>query len=252
MELGRVGFKERDVDDLLTLYGLDDGEERDRLLDLAREANNPGWWHRYGDVMPNWFHSYLGLEMAADADPDVRGPVRPRPAADPGLRAGRRPARPAGPAACRGRAPGRAADDPAADADPAERRPALWAVVDEAVLRRPIGGEDVLRAQLEHLIEACRAAERHAAGHAVRTPAGTPRPAARSPSCGSPSSDLPDIVYIEQLTSALYLDKREDVDEYVATMEALLDRGRTRLGDRGPAQRGPGADGLITRPRGRP
>src|SRR5947199_5389804 len=64
MELGRVSFKERDVADLLTLYGVDDEEERNRLLALAREANNPGWWHRYGDVLPSWFQSYLGLEAA--------------------------------------------------------------------------------------------------------------------------------------------------------------------------------------------
>jgi len=53
MELGRVSFKERDVEDLLTLYGLVDNEERERLLSLARQANTPGWWHRYGDVLPN-------------------------------------------------------------------------------------------------------------------------------------------------------------------------------------------------------
>jgi hypothetical protein len=65
MELGRVGFKERDVADLLTLYGVDDAGERAALLSLARQANNPGWWHRYGDVSPTWFSSYLGLEAAA-------------------------------------------------------------------------------------------------------------------------------------------------------------------------------------------
>src|SRR5262245_12405112 len=65
MELGRVSFKERDVADLLSLYGVDDEEERSRLLTLAREANTPGWWHRFGDVLPNWFQSYLGLEAAA-------------------------------------------------------------------------------------------------------------------------------------------------------------------------------------------
>src|SRR5689334_20433143 len=52
MELGRVGFKERDIEDLLTLYGVDDPEERARLMTLAREGNNPGWWHRFGDVLP--------------------------------------------------------------------------------------------------------------------------------------------------------------------------------------------------------
>ena len=65
MELGRVSFKERDVDDLLTLYEVDDDQERDRLLSLAREANHPGWWHRFGDVLPSWFQSYLGMEAAA-------------------------------------------------------------------------------------------------------------------------------------------------------------------------------------------
>src|SRR5216117_2435994 len=65
MELGRVGFKERDIADLLTLYGVVDLEERAALLALARQANTPGWWHRYGDILPNWFQSYLGLEAAA-------------------------------------------------------------------------------------------------------------------------------------------------------------------------------------------
>src|SRR5882757_4780629 len=52
LELGRVGFKERDVLDLLTLYGVTDPAERDRLLQLAQDANHRGWWHQYGDVTP--------------------------------------------------------------------------------------------------------------------------------------------------------------------------------------------------------
>src|SRR4029453_4584938 len=54
LELGRVGFKERDVSDLLTLYGVTDPAERDPLLDLARRANTPGWWHRYSDLLLPW------------------------------------------------------------------------------------------------------------------------------------------------------------------------------------------------------
>ena len=65
MELGRVSFKERDVADLLTLYGVNDAHEREALLSLARQANNPGWWHHFGDILPGWFQSYLGLEAAA-------------------------------------------------------------------------------------------------------------------------------------------------------------------------------------------
>src|SRR5260370_26329450 len=64
MELGRVGFKERDVADLLTLYGLDAVDERERLLTLAREANTQGWCHRFGAVRPSSFQSYLGLEAS--------------------------------------------------------------------------------------------------------------------------------------------------------------------------------------------
>jgi transcriptional regulator with XRE-family HTH domain len=65
LELGRVGFKERDVADLLTLYGVTDDTDRDTLLALAQDANSPGWWHRYGDVLPGWFETYVGLEEAA-------------------------------------------------------------------------------------------------------------------------------------------------------------------------------------------
>ncbi|MDT4985934.1 MAG: hypothetical protein QOI74_28, partial [Micromonosporaceae bacterium] len=65
MELGRVSFKERDIADLLTLYGVTDEQERAALLSLARQANSPGWWHHYGDILPSWFQSYLGLEAAA-------------------------------------------------------------------------------------------------------------------------------------------------------------------------------------------
>jgi transcriptional regulator with XRE-family HTH domain len=65
LELGRVASKERDVADLLTLYGVTDAEVRETLLSLARQANAPGWWREYGDVLPNWFETYLGLEQAA-------------------------------------------------------------------------------------------------------------------------------------------------------------------------------------------
>ena len=65
LELGRVGFKERDVADLLTLYGILDPDERAQFLGLARRANAPGWWHRYADLLPAWFETYLGLEQAA-------------------------------------------------------------------------------------------------------------------------------------------------------------------------------------------
>jgi hypothetical protein len=219
MELGRVGFKERDVADLLALYGMDDEEERDRLLTLARDGNTQGWWHRYGDVLPNWFQSYLGLESAAALIRTyevqfVPGLLQTRDYARAVVLLGHARAKP----------------------EEVERRvnlrmdrqqlltrhdaPQLWVVVDEAALRRPIGGHDVMRGQLESLIEATKLPNVRlqiipflAGGHAA---AGGAFSVLRFP-----EQDLPDVVYIEQLTSALYLDKRDDVDHYAAAMEML-------------------------------
>src|SRR3989440_4810110 len=65
MENGLVRFKERDVTDLLSLYGITDDKTRSGLVTLTRQANTPGWWSKYGDIMADWFESYLGLETAA-------------------------------------------------------------------------------------------------------------------------------------------------------------------------------------------
>jgi hypothetical protein len=219
MELGRVGFKERDVEDLLTLYGLDDEQERVRLLALARDANNPGWWHRYGDVLPNWFQSYLGLEAAASIIRTYEVQFIP------GLLQ----------TSDYARAVVLLGNDTAGEIQ-VERRvnvrvtrqrlltrtnpPLLWAVVDEAALRRTIGGRDVLRGQIEHLLEATKLPNVRlqvvpfdVGGHAA---AGGAFSILRFP-----DEDLPDVVYVEQLNSALYLDKRDDVEQYLAAMEAL-------------------------------
>lgn len=219
MELGRVGFKERDVSDLLTLYGVTDADERAALLALAREANTPGWWHRYGDVLPNWFQSYLDLEAVAAMIRTYEVQFVP------GLLQTADYARAV-----------ILIDHGRAQSEEIERRvalrvsrqqllhrpdpPQLWAVVDEAVLRRPIGGRDTMRGQIAHLLEATKLPNVrlqvipfHAGGHAGAGGAFT--------LLRFPEHDLPDVVYMEQLTSALYLDKRDDVDHYAAAMERL-------------------------------
>ena len=219
MELGRVSFKERDVDDLLTLYGLVDAEERDRLLTLARQANTPGWWHRYGDVLPSWFQSYLGLEAAASLIRTyevqfVPGLLQTADYARSVVLLGH------------GRA---SADELDRRVDLRMRRQKildrpepvqLWAVIDEAVLRRPVGSRATMRAQIEALIDATQRQSVHlqilpfqVGGHSA---AGGAFSILRFP-----DQELPDIVYVEQLSSALYLDKRDDVELYVDAMERL-------------------------------
>ncbi|MFF0269336.1 helix-turn-helix domain-containing protein [Kribbella sp. NPDC004536] len=221
LELGRVGFKVRDVDDLLTLYKLEDEVERDRLLSLARDANNPGWWQRYDDLTPQWFHSYLGLEMAADLIRTfelqyVPGLLQTPEYARSVIQLGRQDV-----------------PLPKSEVDRlvslrmsrqevlTRQRPArLWAVLDESVLRRPIGSPQVLRHQLEYLIEAAR---RHNVTLQI-----IPFDKGGYTATGGAftllrfnDGDLPDIVYIEHLTSAVYLDKREELDTYVVTMDAV-------------------------------
>ncbi|MFV2100946.1 helix-turn-helix domain-containing protein [Micromonospora sp. LOL_024] len=219
MELGRVGFKERDVADLLTLYGVTAEQERTALLKLAREANNPGWWHRYGDVLPSWFQSYLGLEAAAALIRSYEVQFVP------GLLQTREYAR----AVVLLGHGGAGAAEIDRRVDLRMRRqdllhrphpPRLWVVVDEAALRRPIGGPQVMRGQLDALLETTRTPNVRlqvipfaAGGHAAAGGAFT--------ILRFGDQDLPDIVYIEQLTSALYLDKREDLDFYAVAMERL-------------------------------
>ena len=218
MELGRVSFKERDVTDLLKLYGVDD-DETATLVALAIQANSPGWWHKYGDVLPDWFQVYVGLEEAAslsrlDEVQFVPGLLQTADYARAVVRLGQ----------------------PAAAPEEIGRRislrmgrqelltkpggPRLWAIVDEAALRRPIGGKEVMRAQLEQLILATEEPQVtlqvmpfRSGGHAAEAGAFT--------IMRFPEPDLPDVVYLEQLTSALYLDKRDDVEKYTEVMERL-------------------------------
>ncbi len=219
MELGRVGFKERDIADLLTLYKVLDDDAREPLLALARQANEPGWWHHFHDLLPGWFQPYLGLEAAASLIRSYEVQFVP------GL--------------LQTEAYARAVINlgfPDADRQETDRRvhlrmtrqrildrpdpPRFWAVVDEAALRRPIGGTSVMRRQLDALIKATQRPTIQlqvipfdVGGH---TAAGGAFTILRFP-----DQDLPDVVYLEQLTSALYLDKREDLDQYAAAMARL-------------------------------
>jgi hypothetical protein len=219
MELGRVGFKERDVADLLTLYGVLDPDERAVVLSLMEQANTPGWWHQYGDVLPSWFEVYIGLEEAASLIRTyevqfVPGLLQTEDYARAVIRLGH-PEAPAGEIERRVRVR-MTRRECLTSAEP----PTLWAIMDEAALRRPMGGREVMRGQLEHLIEmsslthvTLQVVPFDAGGHAA---AGGPFAILRF---GEQS--LPDVVYLEQLTSALYLDKLADVDKYLHTMNRL-------------------------------
>ncbi|CAM3080303.1 helix-turn-helix transcriptional regulator [Saccharomonospora xinjiangensis] len=152
LELGRVGFKERDVADLLTLYGVTGDEERRVLLDMAKEANQPGWWQKFNDYTPKWFEPFLGLEEAASRIQTYELQFIP------GLLQTEDYAR-----AVITHGLAETASE-AAEARVAVRMrrqrllrrpgaPKLWAVLDESVIRRPLGGRAVHREQLERLLD---------------------------------------------------------------------------------------------------
>lgn len=220
IELGRVAFKERDLRDLLTLYGVTDEAERATLLSLGRQANKPGWWHKYGDLLPGWFELYVGLEEAASLIRTYEVQFIP------GLLQTREYARAVtllGHAAESGEDVERRVDMRMIRQERILANPgtsALWAVIDEAVLRRVLGGPGVMRAQIEHLIlmavrpnVTVQIVPFEGGGHSA---AGGPFTILRFT-----EPDLPDVVYMEQLSSALYLDDRNEVNGYMAVMDRL-------------------------------
>jgi transcriptional regulator with XRE-family HTH domain len=223
IELGRSAVREIDIADLLSLYGVTDVAEREQLLTLASQANEQGWWHRYQDVMPPWFHYYVGLEESAAS-------IRTFDAQFvPGLL--------------------QTADYAAAviqldgyTGAEAKRRVylrkerqrrfaagalRLWAVIDEMALRRPVGNRAARRAQLQHLIEISDQPGLTIQVCPLLTGASYAAPGGFS-ILKFGTDDLPDIVYVEQLTTALYLDKRADVDRYTQAMDQIAASSTTR------------------------
>ena len=225
LELGRVGFKERDVVDLLALYGVTDVEQHDAVRELMRQANTRGWWQQHSDLLPSWFENYLRLEQVAQLIRTyqvqfVPGLIQTEEYARAVITGGHR----------------------ARTDHEIERRvqlrmerqkmlhqpdsPHLWLVIDEAALIRPFGPSRVMRAQLRHLLELSEAPNIdiqvlpfHSGGHAAAGGSFTILRFAEP--------DLPDVVYLEQLTSAVYLDKRVDVEDYVMIMERVTVKAET-------------------------
>ncbi|HZC98643.1 MAG TPA: helix-turn-helix transcriptional regulator [Actinomycetes bacterium] len=219
LENGQVGFKERDVVDLLRLYGVTDPGEVAALLTMAREANQPGWWFQYSDLLPHWFRAYVDLESAAAVIRTYQGQLVP------GLLQTEEYTRAV--------IHGAQLDEPPEEV---ERRialrmtrqtlltqpdaPRLWAVVDEAALQRPVGGPKVMQAQLERLIEAAELPNVTLQVLPFNVGAHPAMVGAFS-ILRFPDRELPDVVYLEHLTNAVYLDRGDDVDQYMHVMDQV-------------------------------
>jgi transcriptional regulator with XRE-family HTH domain len=211
LELGRTGIKLRDLWDLLDFYGAEPAGQAS-MTALARTGNNRGWWQEYGDAVPAWQATYLGLEQSASMirgyeprfvpellqTPDyARAVLTSRPGATGADRTERRLA------VLRRRQEILYREDP----------PRVWMVIDEGALRRPVGGPAVMRDQLGHLIDITRLSHVNiqvlpfrAGGHAA---------------CGTPAvllrfagDQLPDVVCVEYFTGAVYPSRPAELARY--------------------------------------
>jgi len=218
LELGRVAFKERDISDLLVYYGVTDPEQRDQVLRLVREANRPSWWREFDDVMPQYFQNYIGLEEAATTLRTyeihfVPGLLQTPDYARAVLSSTVPP--------LTGRDLDRAVTLRLTRQQVLEREDPLtvWAVVDESALRRRIGTAETHRAQLEHLVEL---AERPGVAlQVLPTETGLHVGGGPFSILRFDDPELPDVVYVESLVGASYVDKTEHVERYVEVMNRL-------------------------------
>ncbi|WP_345746228.1 helix-turn-helix transcriptional regulator [Streptomyces sp. ODS28] len=218
MEKAEVGLKPPYVEKLLREYGVPD-PETEAFLALVEEANRPGWWHNFRDVLPAWFSLYVSLEGEASLirayEPHcVPGLLQTDDYARALLRTG----------------------FPNASERELDRRvalrmerqsllerpepPKLWAVLDEQVLRRNVGDPEVMRGQIDSLVEA--AAQPHVTLQIIPFSAG-PHPGMFGPFqlFRFDIPELPDIVYAESLTGAVYLDERPDTAAYLEVLDRM-------------------------------
>jgi transcriptional regulator with XRE-family HTH domain len=211
VETGRVSVSPRDVRDMLEFYGVDP-RQCDGLVQLARDSRQKGWWHAYSDTMQPWFATYVGLEAAASEIRNfevdlIPGLLQTTDYARSVIRSGSVNATDEeierGVALRMERQPLLTRDGP----------PGLWAVIDEAALRRRVGGDGMMRHQLDHLLELSS------------LPSVTiqvlPFGAGAHPAMGFPFAILgfperadPDVVYVTDLTSCLYVENIEEVDHH--------------------------------------
>ncbi|MFE6282127.1 helix-turn-helix domain-containing protein [Streptomyces sp. NPDC057877] len=218
IEKAEVGLRIPYVRELLRAYGVS-ALEIDDFLAMARQANQPGWWYTYRDVLPDWFKAYVSLESEASVirlyEPHyVPGLLQTHDYATALFRVG---------------FPNESKEEIARRVDLRLRRqdlltkpeaPAIWAILDETVLRRPVGGAEVMRVQIDRILEALEQPNVRIQIMPVSVGA---HPGAFGPfhQFRFGFSELPDVVYTENLTGATYVDRPEDVVTYLEVMDRM-------------------------------
>lgn len=219
-ETGHNRLEARELMALCDTYGIVDHAERVALLDLARKPEGPEWWSEYRDLIPNWFEGYLELEQAASVIRTYEVQLIP------GLLQTEEYARAIIRLGIGGKVP----------PDEVERHvrlrlrrqqiltgldaPHLWVILDEGALLRTVGDLRIMFDQIEHLIDACELP--HVTIQVLPLDASEhPLPHRPIVMLRLPHPSLDDIVYVEHLTSAFYLNRPADIHNYRHTLNRL-------------------------------
>ncbi|MET8813344.1 helix-turn-helix transcriptional regulator [Streptomyces sp. NPDC004549] len=225
MEMAEVSLKIPYLQLLLRAYGVPD-DEAELFVRLAEDANRPGWWQRFHDILPGWFSMYVSLEEAASLIRSYE------PHFVPGLLQTEDYARGVLESGAIGQT---SPDDIERHVALRMRRqdlltrpdaPRFWAVMDETALRRPVGGPEVMRRQIDKLLEATKLPN---VTLQVAPFADGPHPGTYGPFVlfRFAMSELPDMVYSEYLTGAVYLDARSEVAGHLEVMDRMAAQAAT-------------------------
>ncbi|MFG3206289.1 helix-turn-helix domain-containing protein [Streptomyces sp. NPDC048192] len=223
MEMAEVALKIPYVQVLLDTYGVPE-EDAAAFVRLAEEANQPGWWQRFHDVLPDWFSLYVSLEGAAriirSYEPHfVPGLLQTEDYARAVLEAGT--VGQASPESVERHVSLRMERQRLLDRDDP---PHLWVIMDETVLRRPVSMRSgVMRAQVDRLLEY---AGRDRVTLQIAEFAAGPHPGTYAPFTlfRFAEPELPDMVFTEYLTGALYLDSRREVAAHLEVLDHMTAR----------------------------
>jgi transcriptional regulator with XRE-family HTH domain len=217
LENGRRSISQRDVRDLCGVYEVEDQRVVDSLMQMAKDSRQQGWWHAFGDVP---YSVYIGLETDAASlrvyDPQVvPGLLQTRPYAE-ALIAGALPETTAADIEKRVQVRLRRQERISAPESPLR----LWTVLDESALRRVVGNRSLMREQLEHLVEQSQLP--HVTVQVIPFDMGAhPGLNGQYAILEFPDASDSSVVYIEGVTSDLYLEKPADVQKYSVMYEHL-------------------------------
>lgn len=218
VETGQAPIKARDVRDLLQWYGVEDAAQVETVMQIHKDAQQQGWWAHYEEVLPSGMATYAGLESDARVlrsyEPIfVHGLLQTQDYAEAVIGAARQGELDEIDRLVRFRKErqARLTSKP----DPLE----LWVVVEESALRRPVGGKEVMAAQIEHLIEA--AAMPNVTMQIMPTAKGAHIAMAGTFSLLEFEPQTPTVVYVDSIAGNVYLEKERDVRKFIQTFDLV-------------------------------